>query len=80
MRRRRCGTSRWARACFVVVFASLAARSAFGVVFVPVSDAALRQRADVEAIILARRHGTTLAPTLGLNAADAAVAVAPSAR
>jgi len=43
-------------------------------------DPALRQRADIEAIILARRHGTTLAPTLGLNAADAAVAVAPAAR
>ena len=56
------------------------ARQALELIAARHPDPALRQRADVEAIILARRHGTTLAPTLGLNAADAAVAVAPSAR
>ena len=56
------------------------ARQAIELIAARHPDPALRHRAEVEAIILARRHGTTLAPTLGLNAADAAVAVAPSAR
>lgn len=33
-------------------------------------DPGLRARADTEAIILARRHGTTLAPTLGAGGTD----------
>ena len=39
-------------------------------------DPALRRRAEIEAVILARRHGTTLAPTLGAGL-DAALATAP---
>jgi len=39
-------------------------------------DAAVRSRAEIAAIILARRHGTTLAPTLGLATSDAALAPA----
>ncbi len=42
-------------------------------------DPELRRRAETDAIILARRHGTTLAPTLGQNATDS-VATAPSSR
>jgi hypothetical protein len=41
-------------------------------------DPAIRQRAEIEAFTLARRHGTTLAPTLGLNPSDAALANAPA--
>jgi hypothetical protein len=42
-------------------------------------DLATRQRAEHEAIALARRHGTTLAPTLGFTGAEAAIATAPVA-
>lgn len=40
-------------------------------------DPELRARAEIEAIILARRHGTTLAPMLGSGSSDAALATAP---
>jgi hypothetical protein len=39
-------------------------------------DPALRRRAEVEAVVLARRHGTTLAPSFGAGT-DAALAAAP---
>ncbi len=39
-------------------------------------DPALRRRAEIEAVVLARRHGTTLAPSFGAGL-DAAVATAP---
>jgi hypothetical protein len=54
------------------------ARQALELIAARHPDPGLRQRADTEAIILARRHGTTLAPTLGLGAADAALAAAPA--
>jgi hypothetical protein len=41
-------------------------------------DAATRRRAETEAIMLARRHGTTLASSLGLSAAEASLAAAPA--
>jgi hypothetical protein len=54
------------------------ARQALEMIAARHPDPGLRQRADIDAIMLARRHGTTLAPTLGPPAADAAVAVAPA--
>ncbi len=47
------------------------ARQAIELVAARHPDAELRARAETEAIILARRHGTTLAAMLGGNAADA---------
>ncbi len=41
-------------------------------------DPELRARADTEAIILARRQGTTLGAMLGTGASDAALATAPA--
>src|SRR5262249_31276598 len=40
-------------------------------------DLATRQRAATEAIIVARRNGTTLAPTLGVTAAEPSLAAIP---
>jgi hypothetical protein len=54
------------------------ARQALELVAARHPDAALRQRAEIAAIVLARRHGTTLAPTFGLTASDAALATAPA--
>lgn len=41
-------------------------------------DAEVRRRADGEAVMMARRHGTTLAPTLTFGGSDAALAIAPT--
>jgi len=53
------------------------ARQALELVAARHPDPTLRQRAEIAAITLARRNGTTLAPTLGLSATDAALATAP---
>lgn len=54
------------------------ARQALELVAARHPDAELRQRAETDAIILARRHGTTLAPTFGLTLSDAALATVPA--
>jgi hypothetical protein len=50
------------------------ARQALELIAARHPDVALRSRAEVEAIILARRHGTTLAATLGSTSPESAVA------
>ncbi len=52
------------------------ARQALEMVAAKHRDPALRWRAEVEAVVLARRHGTTLAPSFGAGS-EAAVAAAP---
>ena len=42
-------------------------------------DPELRRRAATEAIVVARRNGTTLAPTLGAGASESALAAVPGA-
>lgn len=54
------------------------ARQALELVAARHPDFELRQRAEIDAVILARRHGTTLAPIFGLTASDAALAAAPA--
>ena len=55
------------------------ARQALELVAARHPDRALRTRAETDAIILARRHGTTLAPTFGLIAGEG-IATAPITR
>lgn len=56
------------------------ARQALELVAARHPDADLRSRANVAAVEIARRNGTTLAPTLGNTLAGDTVAVAPLAR
>lgn len=56
------------------------ARQALELVAARHPDRALRERAETDAIILARRHGTTLAPTFGLTVSDNLVTAPADAR
>jgi hypothetical protein len=49
------------------------ARQALELVAAKHPDVVLRQRAEIEAVMVARRHGTTLAPTLGFGTFDPAL-------
>jgi hypothetical protein len=53
------------------------ARQALELVAAKHPDPVVRGQAEIEAVVLARRHGTTIAPTLGIGA-DAALATAPA--
>jgi hypothetical protein len=55
------------------------ARQALELVAAKHPDVVLRQRAEIEAVVLARRQGTTLAPTLGFWASDPALTAPPAA-
>jgi hypothetical protein len=64
---------RWTALRSIARIGTQSARQALEYVAARHPDPLLRARAEAEAIILARRHGTTLAATLGVTASEASI-------